>query len=66
MPDLITYRAVISACERGKQFDKAAEVFQAMRRQCLVCDVIIYNALISTCEKGMQAAGALEVYQALR
>ena len=32
VPDVITYSAVISACEKGKQAERALEVFQAMQR----------------------------------
>ena len=31
-PDMITYRAAISACERGKQPGTAVELLEDMRR----------------------------------
>ena len=43
----VTYSALISACEKGKQPERALELFEAMQRQGLVPDVITYNALIS-------------------
>ena len=52
VPDVITYNAVISACEKGKQAERALEVFKAMQWQCVVPNVITYNAVISACEKG--------------
>ena len=30
VPNMITYKAVISACKKGKQPERALEVFQAM------------------------------------
>ena len=52
VPNVSTYNAVISACEKGKQPERALEVFQAMQRQGVVPNVITYSALISTCEEG--------------
>ena len=31
-PNVITYNAVISACEKGKQPERALEVFQSLQR----------------------------------
>ena len=36
VPEVITYSAMISACEKGKQAERALEVFQAMQRQGVV------------------------------
>ena len=54
VPDVITYTAVISGYEKGKQAEQALEVFQEMQRQGVVPDVITYSALISACEKSKQ------------
>ena len=54
MPGVVTYSALISACEKGKQPEQALELFEAMKQQGVVPDVITYNALISACEKGKQ------------
>ena len=54
VPNVITYSALISACEKGKQPERALELFEAMKRQGVVPNVITYNALISACEKGKQ------------
>ena len=59
VPDVITYNALISTCEKGKQPQRALEVFQAMQQQGVVPDVITYSALISACEKGKQPQQAL-------
>ena len=52
VPNVFTYSALIMACEKGKQPDRALVVFQAMRQQGVVPDAITYNAFISVCEKG--------------
>jgi len=54
VPNVITYSASISACEKGKQPQFAVEMLHAMQRQDVVPDIITYNALISACEKGKQ------------
>ena len=52
VPSAITYDALISACEKGKQPERALELFEAMQRQGVVADKITYKALMSACEKG--------------
>ena len=52
IPDAITYSALISACEKGKQPEQALLVFASMEQQGVVPDEITYGALISACEKG--------------
>ena len=52
VPDEITYNALISACEKGKQPEQAIKLMAAMEQQDVVPSVITYDALISACEKG--------------
>ena len=49
-----TYSALISACEKGKQPERALKVFDAMVEQGVVPNSITCDALISACEKGEQ------------
>ena len=49
VPEIITYNALISVCEKGKQPERALEMFQALQRQGMVPDIITYSALISVC-----------------
>ena len=51
LPNVITYSALISACEKGKQPERALELFAAMKQQGVVPNVIAYSALISVCDK---------------
>ncbi len=60
---MITYNAFVSACKKGKQPERAWEVFQAMQQQSLTQDVITYGALISAYEKTNQPERAWEVFQ---
>ena len=39
VPDVITYSALISVCEKGKLPERALELFRAMRRQGVVPNV---------------------------
>ena len=50
VPDVITYSALISACEKRGQPQRAIALFLAMQRQGLVPDVITCSALMSACE----------------
>lgn len=44
--DLITHSAIISACEKGVQPERAFEVFRAMQRQRVVPGAISLETLI--------------------
>jgi len=50
VPNVITYNALISACGKGKQPERALELFEAMQRQGLVPNVITSNALMCASE----------------
>ena len=63
VPNVITYNALISACEKGKQPRRTIEILQAMQGQGLVPNVITYSALISACGKGKKPKRVLEVFQ---
>ena len=63
--DAITYSTVISACEKGKQPERALLVSAVMVQQDVVPNTITYNALISACVKDMQPEQAVKVLEAL-
>ena len=65
-PDVITFNAAISACEKGSQTNKAFSLLVGMRRQALSPDVISFNAAISACEKGSQPLKALSLLAGVR
>ena len=45
--DVVTYTATISACEKGRRWQRALGFFEEMRSQGLRANVITYNATIS-------------------
>ena len=53
-PNLVSYNALISACEKGQELRKAFAVCVAMLRQALMANMVSYNAVISACEKGKE------------
>ena len=50
-PDVVSYSAAISACEKGQQWEQALGLLQEMWRSQLQPDLISYNSAISGCEK---------------
>jgi len=61
-PDVISYKAVIKACEKGGQWEKTLELFGEMEENDIsLPKVISYNAAISACEKGGQWEKAVEL-----
>ena len=66
VPNAITYNALISVCEKGKQPQQAVEVFRALVQQGVVSNVITYSALISACDTGKLPEQALKVFEAMQ
>ena len=60
-PDLITFSALISTCEKLGDWKRAWEFMRAAARAGLEPDTIAYNSLISACDKGLQP-GEAQVY----
>ena len=56
---MIIHSAIISACETGKQPDRAWEIFEEMEKRGLEPTTIIYSAFISAC--GKEAQGFKEI-----
>ena len=46
VPDVITYDALISACEKGQQLEQALKIFEGIQYSCVVSDVITYIIVI--------------------
>ena len=52
-PDVMSFSAIISACEKGKQWEGALRLLREMVDQLLQApDVVSWSAAISSCEKG--------------
>ena len=58
-PDIITYSAAISACEKGQKWQQALGLLAETRSVSVLPNVITYNTAISACEKGEQWQQAL-------
>ena len=58
-PDVITYNAVTSGCEKGTQPERALELIEEMRRMGLEPGVISYNdnAITSACGRARSRRG---------
>ena len=65
-PNVITYNAVISACEKGRECQEALELFKDMQTRGLTPNVITYNAVISACEKGRECQEALRLFNEMQ
>jgi len=61
-PDVITYSAAISACEKGGQWEKALALLQQMRGVGITPNVITYSASIQACASSGQPTIALEIF----
>ena len=53
-PDVISYSAAISACEKGGQWEPALELLQKMQDRKVQPNVISYNAAISACGRACE------------
>lgn len=53
-PNAIIYSTVISACERGDQWQRAVSLLRAMRADGILPVTVTYNTVISACGKNGQ------------
>ena len=58
---MVTYNALISACEKGQEPRRAFDVGAGMLRPALLPSMVSYNALISACVKGRETRRAFDV-----
>eukprot|EP00913_Durusdinium_trenchii_P009838 g9237.t1 len=64
--NLITFNALMSACENASQWQWVLELLLQMSTSVVVRpDVLSYNAVISSCEKGLQWQWALHCYTSM-
>ena len=52
LPNVITYSAAISACEKGQKPHQALHLLQDLQLRGLLPNVITHNAAIRACAKG--------------
>ena len=60
-PNIITYSAAISACEKSGQVEKCLDLLDEMKADGVVPDVIAYWTIIHACEEGGQADKAVHL-----
>jgi pentatricopeptide repeat protein len=66
-PTIITYSATISACEKGRQWERALELFEEVKKHPrMEPNIITYNATISACGKGGRWERALELFEEVK
>ena len=65
-PDVITFSAAISACERGANWEQALALLAEMRERGLACDITVFSAAVNACEQGAQWELALELISEMR
>eukprot|EP00434_Breviolum_minutum_P013440 symbB.v1.2.011847.t1/scaffold801.1/size161289/3 len=62
-PNVVSWNATISACEKDKQWAEALWLFFMFTSSCpRTLDVVTVNATISSCEKGSQWGHALHIF----
>eukprot|EP00435_Cladocopium_sp_Y103_P061215 s1061_g22.t2 len=64
--DVISFNALISACEKGQQWHLALSLFGRMQQEHLQPNVITYSAAISACEQVQQWSMALLLLHEMR
>ncbi|CAE8627485.1 unnamed protein product [Polarella glacialis] len=64
-PDVVSFNAAISACDRGRQWPSALGLFGELFDAGLQPDVITCNSLISACAAGLAWRPALELLAAM-
>eukprot|EP00613_Pedinella_sp_CCMP2098_P060822 CAMPEP_0171986624 /NCGR_PEP_ID=MMETSP0993-20121228/274965_1 /TAXON_ID=483369 /ORGANISM="non described non described, Strain CCMP2098" /LENGTH=289 /DNA_ID=CAMNT_0012639535 /DNA_START=27 /DNA_END=896 /DNA_ORIENTATION=+ len=65
-PNAVSYNAAISACEKGRQWEKAVGLINSMHNRGVEPNVISYSAAISACEKGGQWEKAVELLNSMQ
>ena len=63
MPDVISYNAGISACDKGGKWKHALLLLEDLRKKDATPDVTSYSAGISACGKGGKLKGALSLLE---
>eukprot|EP00973_Karenia_brevis_P048957 6789658-Karenia_brevis.AAC.1 len=66
MPDVISFNAAISACEKGGRWEHAVLVLDKLLNSGTTADVISFSAAMSACAKGGQWLHALSTFDKMR
>ncbi|CAE7500055.1 unnamed protein product, partial [Symbiodinium necroappetens] len=60
--EVVTYSSVITACERGGQWQRALLLFHQMKVEGVEANVVTYNTAMTACERGSHWPGSLELF----
>merc|ERR1719399_1298670 len=63
---VIKYNALISVSIKGRQWQRALDLFEEMQSHGLQADVITYNATISACGQGRQWQRAVGLFEEMQ
>ncbi len=63
---MITYSALINACEKAGQWELALQLFERMQQEGIAPNTVTYNSLITACTQGSQWEKASEVFDHMR
>ncbi|CAJ1445214.1 unnamed protein product, partial [Effrenium voratum] len=61
-PDLISFSALVTACERAGSWGPALEIFRQMPRRALEVDTSCCNAAVSACCKGQSWTWGVQLF----
>ena len=62
LPNVLSCKATISACERGQQRQQAMGLLAMRRQMAVLLNVTFYTAAFSACERGQQWQQALSLW----
>ena len=65
-PNVVTYTAAISACQKGWQWERAVALLADMQRDGVKPNTITYNALLSACAREGRWEEALALLQDMK
>ena len=65
MCSISIYNALINACGKSNQLQRALELRFALQHRGLLPDVITYSALTSACEKGTLLQRAVQLFETM-
>ena len=60
---MVTYKALITACAKGKRSERVLKIFEPMQQQGAMSNIATYSAVISAFKKGKQPERALEIFE---
>jgi len=62
-PDIISFSAAISACEKANKWEHALKLFEILNQRSICPDAVVFNACISACGNGGKWTEATELYR---